>query len=132
MAPQSLNQVLGDSSVVAGNLVWTFVKMATYDYLFLRSRRLTIENSEDPNGRHDVLLQIPLINGIGSVETNATADGIYLKLPSGLALGHIDFELTDYLGNIVNLRGRGLSFELCVRFKIFVVTLNANRIDTRR
>ena len=76
-APRSLNQILGESSIVAGNtLVWTFVKMAPFDYLFLRSRRLTVENSEDPSGRHDVLLQIPLTKGIGSVETNATADGI--------------------------------------------------------
>ena len=87
--------------------------MAPYDYLFLRSRRLTLEKSQDPNGRHDVLACIPLIKGVGSVETAHTADGVYMKLARDLTLRTIDFELTDYIGNIIDLRGRPLSFELC-------------------
>ena len=112
-APLSLNTILGDSSIVGGNLVWTFVKMSPYDYLFLRSRRLTIENCQDPMGRHDVLACLPLTQGIGSVETSKTPDGIYLKLSRDITLRNIDFELTDYLGNVVNLRGRPISFEIC-------------------
>ena len=34
-APLSLNQILGGSSSVTGNLVWAFVSMAPYDYLFV-------------------------------------------------------------------------------------------------
>ena len=112
-APLSLNQILGDSSSATGNIVWTFVSMAPYDYLFLRSRRLTVENSEDLNGRHDVLAVLPLVKGIGAVEQPSTADGIYMRLPKQMTLRNIDFELTDYKGKSVNLRGRPISFELC-------------------
>ena len=77
--PKSLDQILGQSSSATGNLVWSFVSMAPYDYLFLRSRRLTVENSEDLNGRHDVIAMIPLTVGIGAVEESSTADGIYIR-----------------------------------------------------
>ena len=87
--------------------------MAPYEYLFLRSRRLTIENCQDPNGRHDVNAQIPLTRGIGAVEQAASPEGVYMKLPDDLTLRNIDFSLTDYLGNNVNLRGRPISFEIC-------------------
>ena len=60
LAPLSLNIILGDAAAGA-NLIWSFVKMAPYDYLFLRSRRLSVEHSHDPSGRHDVLCQIPLV-----------------------------------------------------------------------
>ena len=87
--------------------------MAPYDYLFLRSRRLTIENCQDPNGRHDVIAMMPLSRGIGSVEQSATPEGVYMKMPNDLTLRNIDFSLTDYKGAPVNLRGRPLSFEIC-------------------
>ena len=118
-APKSIGAVLGmHKFVITTNpatysVIWPFVKMAPYDYLFLRSRRLTLENSQDPSGRHDVLACLPLTKGIGSVETSNTADGVYMKLSRDLTLRTLDFELTDYLGNIVNLRGRPLSFEIC-------------------
>ena len=110
-APRSLNQILGQSSSTTGNLVFGFVSMAPYDYLFLRSRRLTVENSEDLNGRHDCLAMLPLAKGIGAVEESSTADGIYMKLPSSMNLRAIDFELTDYKGGAINMRGRPISFE---------------------
>ena len=72
-----------------------------------------MENSQDPVGRHDVLAMIPLTKGIGSVEVASSPDGVYMKFLEGLTLRNIGFELTDYLGNAVNLRGRPLSFELC-------------------
>ena len=87
--------------------------MAPYDYLFLRSRRLTVENSEGPSGRHDVLATMLLTKVIGTVETAATSDGIYMKLPRLLTLRNIDFELTDYLGNAFNFKGRPTNIELC-------------------
>ena len=118
-APQSLNTVLGLYNLYVTNnpatytIKWHFVKMSPYDYLFLRSRRLTVENSQDPNGRHDVLAMIPLTKGIGAVEIASTPDGIYHQIPSDLALRDIDFELTDWKGTVVNLRGLPISFELC-------------------
>ena len=110
--PRSLNTILGPA-VAGSDLVWSFVTMAPYEYLFLRSRRLTIENCQDPNGRHDVITMIPLVNGIGAVEQSASPDGVYMKLPNDLTLRNIDFSLTDYKGNGVNLRGRPLSLEIC-------------------
>ena len=112
-APLSLNQILGGSSSLTGNLVWSFVTMAPYDYLFLRSRRLTVENSEDMNGRHDVLCMLPLAKGFGAVEQASTADGIYMKLQQQMTLRSINFEIMDYKGRSVNLRNMPISFELC-------------------
>ena len=87
--------------------------MAPYEYLFLKSRRLTIENCQDPNGRHDVIECIPLTRGIGAVEQSASPERVYMKLPNDLTIRNIDFSLTDYKGNIVNLSGRPLSLEIC-------------------
>ena len=87
--------------------------MAPYDYVFLRSRRLTVENSHDPKGRHDVLATIPLTQGVGKVEEGKSPDGVYYRLARDLTLRTVDFQLTDYLGNLVNLRGRPVSFKLC-------------------
>jgi hypothetical protein len=119
-APLSINSVLGadynfyvTTNPATYTIVWHWVSMAPFNYLFLRSRRLTVENSHDPNGRHDVICCIPLTKGIGSVETASSPDGVYLKLPSDLVLRTIDFELTTWDGKPVNLRGRPLSFELC-------------------
>ena len=111
--PLSLGSVLGASTTVGSNHVWTFVKMSPYDYLFLRSRRLTVASSLDPGGRHDVIAQLPLTRGVGAVETASSPDGVYLKLPTDLVLRNIDFQLTDYNGKVVDLRGRACSFELC-------------------
>jgi hypothetical protein len=60
-----------------------------------------------------VIACIPLTRGIGAMETANSPDGVYLKLPTDLVLRNIDFSLTDYKGDIVQLRGRALSFELC-------------------
>ena len=111
-APRSLNTILGPATAGA-TLVWSFVTMASYAYLFLRSRRLTIENCQDPNGRHDAISMIPLTRGIGLAEQSASPEGVYMKLPNDLTLRNIDFSLTDYEGSVVNLRGRPLSLEIC-------------------
>lgn len=89
------------------------MKMAPYDHVFLRSRRLTVENYHDPQGRHDVLATIPLTQGVGKVEEGKTPDDVYYKLARDLTLRTVDFQLTDYMGNVVDLRGRPLSFKLC-------------------
>ena len=112
-APLSLNTILGPATSTGTNLVWAFVTMAPYEYLFLRSRRLTLLDSQDPFGRHDVISKIVLSRGIGAVEQGSTPEGVYMKLPNDLTLRIVDFSLTDYKGNVVNLRNRPLSFEIC-------------------
>ena len=82
-APLSLNIILGDATAGASS-VWHFAKMGPFDYLFLRSRRLSVENSHDPNGCRDVLCQILLVKGVGAVEISSTPDGFYMKLPTDL------------------------------------------------
>ena len=94
VAPLSLNTVLGGATA-GTDLVWGFVTMSPYEYLFLRSRRLTIENCQDPNGRHDVIAMIPLTRGIGAVEQAASPEGVYMKLANDLTLRNIDFSLAD-------------------------------------
>lgn len=111
-APLSLNAVLGPGTVVDGSLVWSFVKMSPYDHVFLRSRRLTVENSHAPNGAHDVLCMIPLEQGVGRTVVGKSPDGVAQELPADLVLKTVDFKLTDYKGAAVNLRGRSLSFQL--------------------
>ena len=120
-APLSINSVLGTiysfhttANPATYTIVWHWTSMAPFDYLFLRSRRLTVENSHDPTGRHDVICCIPLTKGVGAVETASSPDGVYLKLPSDLVLRTIDFELTTWNGKLVNLRNRPLSFEICL------------------
>ena len=110
--PLSLNSVLGPGYVNAdGNLVWQFVKMSPYDHCFLRSRRLTVENSHGPRGEHDILCMIPLDQGIGRTVVAGSPDNVYYEVPD-MHLKHIDFSLTDYKGEPVNLRGRSLSFQI--------------------
>jgi hypothetical protein len=112
--PKSLNSVLGPGSIDAnGNLVWQFVKMSPFDHCFLRSRRLTIENSHGPRGEHDILCMIPLASGVGTTVVGGSPDNVYYAI-GDTALRQIDFQLTDYLGNPVNLRGRSLSFQIVV------------------
>ena len=88
-APLSLNTILGDATAGA-NL-----------------------QSHDPSGKHDVLCQIPLVKGIGAVETGKTPDGVYMKLPTDLTLRTVDFYLTDWKNAVISLKGRPLSFEIC-------------------
>ena len=110
--PLSLNSVLGPGYVdTSGNLAWQFVKMSPYDHVFLRSRRLTVENSHGPRGEHDILCMIPLDQGVGRTVVGASPDNVYYQVPD-MHLKHIDFSLTDYKGELVNMRGRSLSFQV--------------------
>ena len=111
-SPLSINSVLGPSYVdINGNIAWQFVKMSPYDHVFLRSRRLTVENSHGPRGEHDCLCMIPLTEGVGRTVVGGSPDNVYYEVPD-MHLKHIDFSLTDYKGEPVNLRGRSLSFQM--------------------
>ncbi len=60
-APLSINQILGPGGAESTtSFVWNFVKMSPFDHVFLRSRRLTVENSHAPNGGHDIICMIPV------------------------------------------------------------------------
>ena len=112
-APLSINQVLGPSHVNDdGNLVFSFVVMNPYQNVFLRSRRLTCEGVHGPDGTHDILCVIPLDQGVGRTVVSGSPDNVYYELSGSTTLRHIDFSLTDFRGNVVNLRGRSLSFQL--------------------
>ena len=115
-------------------MVWRFVETAPYNYLFLRSSRLTVENLHDPVGRHDCIAMVPLTNGIGIVEKTSTPEGVYMKLPSDVIIRTIDFDLTDYTRAVVNLRGRPCSLEICLteycgRTNIYIRYINKMPIE---
>ena len=61
---------------------------------------------------------MPLIKGTSALETARTTDGVYMELARDPTLRNIDFESTDYKGAVVNLGGRPISFELCVRLNL--------------
>jgi hypothetical protein len=109
--PKSINNVLGPVSVDNDSLVFRFVKMSPYDDLFLRSHKLACHNIHGPRGEHDVLCKIVLDQGISRVQTGETPLNIYYDI-SPSSLKTIDFRLTDYMGKVVNLRGRSLSFQV--------------------
>ncbi len=64
--PRSLNDVLGDGAVSGSTLTWSFVRMAPYTVLYLRSNRLRCENHHGPRGTHDILCSVPRTQGVGS------------------------------------------------------------------
>ena len=109
---RSLNEVLGDGTVNGLFVTWSFVRMAPYTVLYLRSNRLRCENHHGPRGTHDILCSVPLTQGVGSQVEAHSPDGVYYNLAGGSSCRTMDFRLTDWLGRAVNLRGRPLSFQL--------------------
>ena len=108
----SLNSILGEG-VNSGNTVrWEFVSLAPFNVLYLRSSRLRCENHRGPRGTHDILCSVVLHQGIGSQIEAHSPDNVYYNLAGGSSCRTMDFKLTDWLGRVVNLRGRPLSFQL--------------------
>ena len=110
--PRSLNSVLGDGVIVGSTVTWSFVRMAPYTTLYLRSNRLRCENHHGPRGTHDILCSAPLLGGVGTQVEVSSPTGVYYNLAGGSSCRTMDFRLTDWLGRTVNLRGRPLSFQL--------------------
>jgi hypothetical protein len=112
--PSSLNSILGpggeDSS---GNLVWSFVKMSPYEDLYLRSRKLACQNVHGPIGDHDIICKVTLDQGISKVQSDQSPPDVWNDITES-SFKTLDFKLTDYLGRVVNLRGRSLSFQLTI------------------
>ncbi len=109
--PRSFNDVLGEGTISGSTVTWSFVRMAPYTVLYLRSNRLRCENHHGPRGTHDILCSVPLTQGIGSQVESSSPTGVYYNLAGGSSCRTMDFRLTDWLGRVVNLRGRPLSFQ---------------------
>ncbi len=109
--PHSLNQCLGPCILENGNQVYPFITMQPYADVYLRSRRLTCSNVHGPNHTHDIICKIPLSEGVGKTVVSGSPENVYYDLGS-ITLRGIDFQLTDEAGNVVNLRGRSLSFQI--------------------
>ena len=110
--PKSLNAVLGDGVNGATQVVWAFVRMAPYNYVFLKSSKLRCVDHHGPRGTHDILCIVPLTMGVGTQVEASTPDGLYYDLQGELSIRGFDLSLTDYLGRPVNLRGRPLAMQL--------------------
>ena len=110
--PRSLNTVLGEGTNSGSTVTWSFVRMAPWSVLYLRSNRLRCEKHHGPRGTHDILCSVPLTGGVGTQVEVSSPTGVYYYLAGGSSCRTIDFRLTDWLGRAVNLRGRPLSFQL--------------------
>ena len=110
--PRSLNAVLGEDTNSGSTVTWSFVRMAPWSVLYLRSNRLRCENHHGPRGTHDILCSVPLTGGVGTQVEASSPTGVYYNLAGGSSCRTMDFRLTDWLGRAVNLRGRPLSFQL--------------------
>ena len=110
--PRSLNVVLGDGTHSGSTIVWSFVRMAPWSCIYLRSSRLRCENHHGPRGSHDIICSVPLVGGIGTSVEASSPTGVYYNLAGGSSCRTIDFKLTDWLGRPVNLRGRPLALQL--------------------
>ena len=110
--PRSLNAVLGEGTNSGSTVTWSFVRMAPWSVLYLRSNRLRCENHHGPRGTPDILCSVPLTGGVGTQVEASSPTGVYYNLAGGSSCRTMDFRLTDWLGRAVNLRGRPLSFQL--------------------
>jgi len=110
--PKSLNTVLGNGVNSSTQVVWTFVRVAPYNYVFLRSSRLRCVDHHGPRGTHDILCMVPLTGGTGTQVHASTPDGVYYDLQGELSIRSLDIRLTDYLGRPVNLQNRPLALQL--------------------
>jgi hypothetical protein len=114
VSPSSINSILGPGGEdLSGNLNWNFVKMNPYDDLYLRSRKLACKNVHGTMGDHDVLCKVTLDQGISKVQSEESPPDVYNDIAEA-SFKTMDFKLTDYLGRVVNLRGRSLSFQLTI------------------
>ena len=110
--PKSLNAVLGDGEHGATTVTWQFVRMAPYNYVFLKSSKLRCVDHHGPRGTHDILCTVPLTGGVGTQVEASSPDGLYYDLQGELSIRGFDLSLTDWLGRPVNLRGRPLAMQL--------------------
>ena len=110
--PLSINHLLGPSFInEAGNQqVFTFVQMMPYSEIYLRCGSLA--NAADTVGPlgHDIIAKIICKQGVGYIMESDTHENHMVNLRGPITLRYLRFKLTDYEGNVVNLRGTSISF----------------------
>ena len=114
--PMSLNSVLGLPvfEPLAPELVmFMFPKMSPYDDLYLRSSKLSCQNVHGPFGEHDILCKITLDQGASRVQSDECPLHIFNDI-TPTSMKTLDFRLTDFMGRVVNMRGRSLSFQITI------------------
>ncbi|CAE7856763.1 unnamed protein product, partial [Symbiodinium microadriaticum] len=110
--PLSINHLLGPSFInEAGNQhVFTFVQMQPYSEIYLR--RSSLANAAETVGPlgHDIIAKIVCRQGVGHIMEADNHENHMMNLRGPITLRYLRFKLTDYEGNVVNLRGTSLSF----------------------
>ena len=102
--PQSINHLLGPSFLEGSSQIFTFVQMNPYNELYLRCGSLAnAAETVGPLG-HDIIAKIICKQGVGYHENHM------VNLRGPITLRYLRFKLTDYEGNVVNLRGTSISF----------------------
>ena len=95
----------------AGNQqVFTFVQIQPCSEVYLRCSSLA--NAADTVGRlgHDIIAKIVCKQGVGHIMEADTHENHMVNVRGPITLRYLRFKLTDYEGNVVNLRGTSLSF----------------------
>jgi hypothetical protein len=113
-SPQSFNAMLKNPDgayINNSSFHCIFVTTCPYDYVFLRSSRLTSDLSLCTGGARDVLLRIPINSAFGDVIVANTPWDESLSIGGG-SLSACDFRVTDRFGNPVDLVEGSLSFQL--------------------
>ena len=59
---------------------------------------------------HDIIAKIICKQGVGYIMESDTHENHMVNLRGPITLRHLRFKLTDYEGNVVNLRGTSISF----------------------
>ena len=108
--PQSINHLLGPSFLEGSSQIFTFVQMNPYNELYLRCGSLA--NAADTVGPlgHDIIAKIICKQGVGYIMESDTHENHTVNLRGPITLRYLRFKLTDYEGNVVNLRGTSISF----------------------
>ncbi len=112
--PQSFNEMLRNPQgayVNNSSFHCIFVTTCPYDYIFLRSSRLTSDLSLCTGGARDVLPRIPIHAAFGDVIVANTPWDESLPIGGG-PLSACDFRVTDRFNAVVDLVEGSLSFQL--------------------
>ena len=110
--PLSINHLLGPSFIneVGNQQVFTFVQMQPYSEIYLRCGSLAnAAETVGPLG-HDIIAKIICKQGVGYIMESHTHENHMVNLRGPITLQYLRFKLTDYEGNLVNLRGTSISF----------------------
>ena len=110
--PRSINHLLGPSFVnkADNQQIFTFVEMQPYLEVYLRCSSLAnAADTLEPLG-HDIIAKIVCKQGVGHIIETDTHENHLVNVRGPITLRYLRFRLTDYKGNMVDLRGTSLSF----------------------